>query len=312
MEHVVIAIAVRGVVLRREALAAGIDDNALHRLVRGKVLVRLRHGAYAVKQVYDGADERERHLMLVEAVARLYGPDVVLSHSSAALIHGAPTWGLDLSSVHLTHFDGGGRRGARVVHHHGSCRVGDVTRVDGRWVTSPSRTIFDTTCIAGAEAGLVLADDLLHRGLTTKDELWAGETTRQMWPNSLVMNPVLHLADPRHESVGESRCCYLFWGWGLPAPIPQYEIRDADGRLLGRADFALPEHRLIIEFDGRVKYTALRSAGESIEDVVLREKRREERIVEATGWRVIRLTWSDLEHPERTAARIRRLLRGAA
>ncbi len=45
---------------------------------------------------------------------------------------------------------------------------------------------------------------------------------------------------------------------------------------------------------------------------MLREKRREEAILELTGWRIIRLTWEDLAHPAATAARIRRLLARAA
>ena len=49
-----------------------------------------------------------------------------------------------------------------------------------------------------------------------------------------------------------------------------------------------------------------------LHDAVLREKRREDEIRELTGWRVIRLTWADLQHPERTIRRLRSLLRSAA
>jgi hypothetical protein len=77
-------------------------------------------------------------------------------------------------------------------------------------------------------------------------------------------------------------------------------------------DFAWPEYRLFCEFDGRIKYTGLRRPNETIEEAVLREKRREEAILELTGWRIIRLTWADLAQPAVTAARIRRLLARAA
>lgn len=43
-------------------------------------------------------------------------------------------------------------------------------------------------------------------------------------------------------------------------------------------------------------------------DAVLREKRRESRIAEMTGWRCIRITWADLGQPERAAARIKAFL----
>ena len=48
--------------------------------------------------------------------------------------------------------------------------------------------------------------------------------------------------------------------------------------------------------------------GESIVDVVLREKQRESRIVELTGWTCIRIRWADLERPEATVARIQAVL----
>jgi len=40
-------------------------------------------------------------------------------------------------------------------------------------------------------------------------------------------------------------------------------------------------------------------------DVVFREKRREDRVRELTGWRCFRITWQDLAGPVRLAARIR-------
>ena len=43
---------------------------------------------------------------------------------------------------------------------------------------------------------------------------------------------------------------------------------------------------VFVEFDGKIKYEALLKPGESASDVVIREKRREERIVELTGWRL--------------------------
>ena len=138
------------------------------------------------------------------------------------------------------------------------------------------------------------------------------EAERQMWPHSLGVNVMLHLADGRLESVGEGRAVHLFWAQGLPRPEPQWEIYLPNGRLLARVDFAWPEGRLLCEFDGRIKYTGLRRPGETIEEVVLREKRREEAVLEHTGWRIIRLTWEDLAHPRRTAARIRLLLSRAA
>ena len=301
-----------GVLLRRDACAYGIDDNALRRLVKGGVLVRIRQGAYALRGNWELASAQTRHSMLCDAVMRQYADHVALSHTSAVLQHGGPTWGLDLSSVHLTHLTGGGRKGAQVIHHHGGCRVQDLTRIDDHWVTSPTRTVLDTASIAGPEAAVVIGSYFMHRGLTSRPEIVQMEVERQMWPHSLGVNVMLHLADGRFESVGEGRAVHLFWAQGLPRPEPQWEIYLPDGRLLARVDFAWPEARLFCEFDGRIKYTAFRRPHETVEEAVLREKRREEAILELTGWRIIRLTWEDLAHPRRTAERIRQLMSRAA
>jgi hypothetical protein len=313
MEELINALAgSTGVLLRRDACAHGIDDNALRRLVKGRVLLRIRQGAYALSAVWDQASEESQHEMLTSAVMRQYADHVALSHTSAVLLHGGPTWGLDLSSVHLTHLAGGGRKGAGVVHHHGTCRVQDLSRHNGHWITTPTRTVLDTASITRPEVSVVVGSYFMHKGLTSMPELEQMNETRQMWPDSLGVNVLLHLADSRIESVGEGRLLHLLWAQGLPAPVPQWRIYLPDGRLLARVDFAWPEAGLLCEFDGMIKYTRLRRPGESIQDAVLREKRREEAILELTGWRIIRLTWDDLAHPEVTAARIRRLLARAA
>ena len=60
---------------------------------------------------------------------------------------------------------------------------------------------------------------------------------------------------------------------GLAPSHLQHEVVDRHGRLVGRADFAWEQYATLGEFDGRVKYGALRRPGESAEDVVWREKR---------------------------------------
>jgi hypothetical protein len=85
----------------------------------------------------------------------------------------------------------------------------------------------------------------------------------------------------------------------LPTPKLQVEIRDDDGRLIGRVDFVLLEE-LIVEFDGALKY------GDSA-DSILAEKWREDRPRER-GYRMARVSWPDLDHPQTTAARLHRQL----
>lgn len=128
------------------------------------------------------------------------------------------------------------------------------------------------------------------------------------WPGSLTANVVVRLADGRLESVGEDRFSYLAYRQGLPRPEPQVEVYDESGTMVGRVDFAWPELGVFLEFDGRAKYRLHRRDGESLEEFLMREKRREELVCQLTGWTCIRVTWADLAHPERLAARIRAVL----
>jgi hypothetical protein len=97
----------------------------------------------------------------------------------------------------------------------------------------------------------------------------------------------------------------IFHRWKLPPSALQFEVRSADGALIGRTDFAWEEHRLVGEFDGRLKYGRLLQPGQHAGDAVFREKQREDAIRDE-GWGVIRWTWPDLHRPDRFAARVRR------
>ncbi len=80
---------------------------------------------------------------------------------------------------------------------------------------------------------------------------------------------------------------------GLPSPIPQREIFDQDGVLIGRADFAWEQYRTIGEFDGKVKYGDLLQPGQLPSDALFAEKLREDAFRDA-GWQIVRWIWADL------------------
>ena len=301
------------VTLRREYLENGYNDRALARLVRSGVLARARRGAYVAGPVWSKLDEAGRHAVRARAVLAQGRTDLVLSHATAAVEYDAPAWRLPLGDVHVTRPDRrAGRREAGVQQHRGVLLPGDVVMCNGVPVVAPARLGLEMTMFADVEVALGIVNHLLHRGLTTVQALQECYAAMSMWPRTLTTDLVLRLADSRIESLGESRCLYLFFLHHLPAPEPQYEVRDASGRLIGRVDFAWPELGIFVEFDGKVKYEKLLSPGQRASDVVVAEKQREELICRITGWRCIRLTWSDLERPERTAAMLRPYLRRAS
>ncbi|WP_183093016.1 type IV toxin-antitoxin system AbiEi family antitoxin domain-containing protein [Nocardioides stalactiti] len=305
-----------GIVLRRDAVACGVDDGALRRAVLQGRLVRVRQGAYVLRGVWESLDRLGRYRTLVAAVLRLYddpASPVALSHTSASIEQGGPSWGLDLEAVHLTHLNAtGDRTSAKLVHHRGVCRVKDITRSDGHWMTAPARTAMDTASISARDPGIAVLDYFQQRGLTTREELERVFSAMKWWPDTLGLLRVLQLSDGIAESVGETRTRLLCLDMGLPAPTPQFEIFHPSGRLAGRVDFAWPERRTMLEFDGRQKYLRLRRPSETIEQTVLREKAREDLLRELTGWLMIRLVWADLDVPEATARRIVRVFERAA
>lgn len=303
-----------GIVLRRDAIAAGYDDNALARYVRAGVITRLRQGAYVECARWAGLDQAGRHDTLSRAVLQQYDDSVALSHDSAVVRLEGPTYGLELGDVHLTHLPitTGRRNVAGIVHHEGSIRVLDVTRKDNDWLTSPARTVLDVAMLRGVEVGIVVADDFLRRGLTSKEELWQVYECVKDWPGALILRLVIERSDGRAESVGESLGRELFRRHRVPMPVPQFEVFRPNGSLAGRTDWAWPKYKCLGEFDGKEKYLRLRRPGESLTDTILREKKREDLLRELTGWSFIRLVWSDLFVGEQTAARVLAALARAA
>jgi len=103
--------------------------------------------------------------------------------------------------------------------------------------------------------------------------------------------------------VGESRCGVALAIAGIDV-TPQVAIRDEHGDLVGRVDFLVTGTKVVVEFDGKVKY----ASGDR--QVLWDEKRREDRL-RALGYTVVRLTWADLERPGAVAAAVQRALAGA-
>lgn len=300
--------ATHGVFLRSEILALGYRDEHITRFTRRGIWIRVRRGAFVSGETWRAASEADRYRIFCSAALRQARTLVVASHTSAVAFHDGPLWGLDLDISHLTRTDGRtGRKEAHIQQHRGAIAEGDVMAHGPFQVMTPTRTALELTTVAPLDPCLCVMNDFLHRKLTTQEALEQRYATMHHWPESLKGDIVLRLADPRIESVGETRTFLVIWREGLPAPEPQYEIFDEYGNLVARVDFAWPEHGIFLEFDGREKYLQYRREGESVHDAILREKRREELICQITGWRCIRVVWADLERPGVLGMRLRNL-----
>lgn len=303
-----------GVALRREMLERGANDKAIKASVRAGVLHRVRRGAYTTTDQWAEASSAERHRLMCVAALRVMPGRVALTHTSALIAHGINVWGADLSVVHVTRLDGAcGRTCAGIRHHEGLVGEGDVVQTSsGLLATTPLRAVVEHASVSSVVSGLVSTDHALNLQLFDHDELSSFHGRVVHWPGMRQMQLVVRLADGRSESPGETRSRHLCWRCSLPAPQLQYEVFDSWGRLVGRTDFAWPAYGLLGEFDGRGKYLRSYKKGQSVADVVLAEKAREDRIREITRWTFIRITWPELARYGETAERIRRQLLRAA
>ena len=291
--------------LRQSGFVAG-DLATLRR--RGR-LEHLRRGAYATRAPVSADDA---HRLLVAATVRLLGPDAVVSHTSAALLHGLPWWAETPGCVHVTRSQpSGGRRDPLVHVHPALLQPFDQTAIGSIAVTSLARTTADCLRALPYRRAVAVGDAALRLGLD-RDDLTEqlGRAARRVGVSQA--RRAAAFLDARAESVGESYSRVLIHDLRLPPPEPQVEVRDGAGRLVGRCDFGWSQFRTLGEFDGRVKYGRLLKEGQEAGDVVFDEKVREDEL-RSLGNEVVRWVAADLRRPEALRARlVRAFARGGS
>jgi hypothetical protein len=290
----------------RSLTTAGYRYDEIRRMLRGGGLSTVRRGTYLAGD--RPSDAHERHRLMVRAAVPEFARGAVISHISAAVLHGLPSWRIPLDRVHVTRRRTNSGRRSTTAHVHVATLADDeVTCVDGIAVTSVERTVIDIARTAGFEQGVVVADAALAGGLTDPDVLARAVTAVMGRRGAPGARRTICFADRRSESMGESRSRVAIAAAGLPSPVTQWEVRDEDGRVVGRSDFGWPEQGVAGEFDGRIKYGRLLRPGESAADAVYREKRREDALREHLRT-VVRWNWDDLDDFRAKAQRIRQAL----
>ncbi|MBB3082227.1 hypothetical protein [Geodermatophilus sabuli] len=156
-------------VLRRRALAEGWSDDELVRSLQRGDLTRLRPGAHLSEVP---SDPLLRHRYLVTATLAALRRPAVVSHQSAAVLHGWPLWGVPLDQMHVT------RRppSSSEVGRHLRCHVTrlddeDVVTVAGMPVTHPARTALDLARTLSFEPAVVALDAAMRPGGVPRAEV---------------------------------------------------------------------------------------------------------------------------------------------
>lgn len=294
-----------GVVLARDLPRGVLDAEVRH----GR-LVRVRRGAYLPVEGTSRDDAPGARLRLalarIVAVAAQLGCSPVVSHQSAALVWGLPAWHLP-TSVHLLHPV---RRSVRsavdVTWHHSTWHHGRSGRQEpvafsGLCVTGLEQTVVDCLTTAGPLDAVVVADAALARGAdrVEVDRLLSTLGSRRGVARG---RELLDLAADGAESPWESVCRVVVQAVGLPAPETQVRVDTDLGRFY--ADLGWRRWRLLVEFDGAVKYAG---PGRAATAALMAEKRRQHAI-EDQGWRVLRVTAADLGPSLSLVRRLRRFL----
>jgi predicted transcriptional regulator of viral defense system len=292
-----------GIVLTSDLHRLNVNDRPLRKAIARGELVRVHRGAYVGAKEWDGLDRRQRYRKQVIAAALASRSRPVLSHQSAAALWGIPTIGNARGLVHvLTTITAGTRTENGFRRHAADIAEDDVVEHEGVLVTSLHRTLIDLardTPFASAVAGLdwslrsPVADAPPRTTITELQEYFDRFPSPR---NRRRVHRALEFSSPLAESPGESMSRAVIHDLGFPAPILQFEVSDRRG-VAGFADFGWPEHALLGEFDGLVKYTRdMTRPGENIDAIVVREKIREDRM-RATGRAMTRWLWKDALQP---------------
>lgn len=274
-----------GVVLTPELLELVGDRAELRRLLR--TLRPVLRGAWVAK------DDPEP--LLAHRAAQRLVPGCVFRGRTALALHGfAVTPPVRLEVYVDQSADASDRPELAVAR----TDLATLTRlqVAGLDVVSLARGAADLARLASRADGLAALDEALRRGATRE------ELTAELRPRArgvVGARELVEVADGRAESPPESWVRLLLHDAGVPAPVPQHEVRDGS-RFVARVDLAWPAVRLALEYDGLTPHS----------DAVafVRDRHRQNELL-ALGWVCLRVTSQDLRSPAALARRVQAELR---
>jgi len=233
------------------------------------------------KGVFLPADMPHRPLdvalaQIVAAHEQLTAPHCI-SHESAALVWGLPLWQAP-GLVHVRTSTHAGSARPRSVRRHDETTPAELmTQVNGLPVTSLALTAVDCARTMPALDALVVLDAALRAGLCHEDVTAVLDTMPGRRGTRRARLLARH-ADGGAESPRETWTRFHLLQAGMPTPVTQVPVPTRRGTYW--ADMGIAEWHLLIEYDGRDKYTDLA--------VVWDEKLRQDAIT-ATGSHMLRV-----------------------
>lgn len=272
-----------GVFSLAQARAAGIPQSTLDKRVARGALTRVQSAVFAFPGV--AATWQRDASALVLSVPRL----AAASHKTAAFI-----WGL--SSIEPERVEIVTVRHQRIqrrnpqIHESVDLEPRDVLIRDGIPTTTPVRTVVDVGATASPRYVEHCLDTGLRVGLFRLDDV-AGFIKRVAKSGRNGIGTIRPLVDGRArwhtitESALEDLFLRLVADSELPNPVSQYRVVE-DSRVVCRADFAYPEHNILIELDSEQYH---------MDRLTFQRDRAKQNLAHALGWTVYRFTWRQLK-----------------
>ncbi len=265
-----------------------IGRRSLQRLLRTGAVTKLWANIYCLGKPTASARLRGMDLRCGEPVAVCLG--------TAAGRYGFDTEGV--TAVHVINPDGHLLRHGVGVMVHRRDGAPLITHAD-RPVTAPAWTAIEVARGLGRPRALATLDAALRSGHCDIDELAVAAKQQAGRRGIVVVREMIPLARSQAESPMESEARLAMLDGGLPEPILQYEIIDRDGRRW-RLDFAWPDQRVAVEFDGFEYHSSSRD---------LRRDRQKRAALIELGWQPMGIVSDDVRNrPEAMVRQIRGLL----
>jgi len=268
----------------------GLGDSAIgHRARTGK-LHRLHRGVYAVG--HDAVSRDGRFLAAVLAA----GPAAVLSHRSAAALWrlvDAERGDVDVTVPHRARQQAGIR-----VHQTRRLDVGESLRLGGIPVTSVARTLLDLAVVADERVLRRAVREAYVRRRVDDATLDAAVERAGRRPGARRLAALVRPGRTGTRSELEDRLLELLLAHGLPAP--EVNVRLAGLAEAVEVDLLFGAARLVVEADGARFHDS---------PVARRSDAERQAMLEAAGYRVLRVSWAQVtRRPDETVRRLRRAL----
>ncbi|MDN3494993.1 hypothetical protein QL996_03555 [Planococcus sp. APC 4015] len=284
---------------RRENDGEPVNDRRLAAQIAAGAIVRIAPGAFADRSAWNALRPIDQHAQRVWEASVRIGPGRVISHFSAAALHGIDILGAWPDRLDISADAGRGGRSSGLITRHAA----DLSSIETiPWglhhVTTPLRTAVDLIASVRFVEGVSIADQVLWSRrdggpLVVANELRACADLR-VGRGSARARAAAAFSTDLADSVRESQSRVLIFVMGFPPPELQARFILSDGSA-AYTDFFWREYRHIGEYDGVGKYRdpgLLR--GRSGHEALIAEKDREDdlrRQVDAfSRWRTPALT----------------------